>query len=112
LIIYKYSKRDIMAQTMTQTILASATLIGTDIDDNVGIIQVNGCTTIQTPSVGDNSTRLATQEFISGLGSGVTFSTTAPINPDINPVNKKWVQLNPDRTIASVYEWTNNSWNV
>jgi hypothetical protein len=97
---------------MSQTILDSVTLIGTSVDDNVGIIQVNGCTTIMTPDVGDNSKKLATQEFISRLGSGVTFSYYTPINPDVNPFNKIWVELDPDKTINQIYYWTNNNWDI
>lgn len=98
---------------MSQTVLDSKTLVGTDVDDGIGTLQINGILSTKTPPLDDISTKIATFEFMQGQGTGITISTSEPINPDLSPENKKWIQIDDNKMIVNVFEWDSvNGWNI
>ena len=44
--------------------------------------------------------------------SGITFSHDLPINPDLNPENTVWFQINSRNSIISIFTWKNGNWNL
>jgi hypothetical protein len=95
---------------MSKTILDSVTLVGTNIDDLVGTLQVNGSLKTNTPPLNDISNKLATIGFLNGNIEGITISTSEPINPDSNPANKIWFTLNSNLTLKNIHYWANSVW--
>jgi NAD(P)H-nitrite reductase len=51
------------------------TLVGTTVDDGIGLVQVGGLVTAQTPAAGDSSKRLATTEFVVAAIASATVGT-------------------------------------
>ena len=97
---------------MSKTVLNSKTLVGKDVDDGIGTLQINGTLSTLTPPLDDVSTKIATFDFMKGQGTGITISTSEPVNPDLNPVNKKWIQIDNNNMIVNVFVWdVANGWN-
>lgn len=44
---------------------------------------------------------------------GITFSTEEPVNPDLNPENTTWFQIDPDTNlIINMFKYVNGSWDL
>lgn len=100
-------------------------LIGTNVDDGIGLLQVAGLITAQTPPAGDVSKRVATTEFVIGALSGalvgsIGFEARATARAGFLKLNGAllnradypalWAYAQASGNLVTEADWNANNW--
>jgi hypothetical protein len=83
-------------------------LVNTVVDDGINKVQVEGYTTAWSPPQDDNSSIFCTTVFVkNNLKKSVILSSERPINPDLAPAARNWLQVTSTypRTVVDSFTW-------